>query len=215
MVIVLCIVSILFSYLMGSIPNSLIIGKLFYNKDVREYGSHNLGGTNTGRVLGKKAGIAVMILDQIKAVAAILLVYTLFRFTFPDAIKASIYLSMIGLVLGHCYPVFAGFKGGKAVAVTFGILFITNIWIYMITLAIYVILLKLTKYVSFGSIIVFFISGALCFIPFFQTAPLLFNLQFDFIYPILLLVIAVFIVIKHRANIDRLQKGTESKITWM
>ena len=112
------------------------------------------------------------------------------------------------------YPIFAKFKGGKAVACTFGILFITNIYVYLITLAIYAILLKITKYVSFGSITVFFISGCITFFEIFRTSPFL-QIKFDIFYPILILFLAVFIVIKHRSNITRLQKGTENKIKWM
>ena len=166
--ILLCL---LFSYLMGSIPFSLIIGKLFFKKDVREYGSKNLGGTNTGRVLGKAAGLAVMVLDQLKAVIAILLVTLYAKHFTPNLVNLTIYLSSIAIVLGHCYPIFAKFKGGKAVACTFGVLFITNIYIYLLTLAIYTAILKLTKYVSFSSITVFFISGLLTLIPFFKSSP--------------------------------------------
>ena len=143
------LLTIVFSYLMGSIPFSLIIGKIFFKKDVREYGSGNLGGTNTGRVLGKAAGFTVMVLDQLKAVITIVLVTYLFKNTNPELVNTAIYLSSLFIIIGHCYPIFAKFKGGKAVAATFGILFITNIYIYLITLLIYVVLLKLTKFVSF------------------------------------------------------------------
>lgn len=205
---------LLFSYLMGSIPFSLVIGKLFFKKDIRNYGSGNLGGTNTGRVLGKGAGLTVMILDQLKAVVAILVGVLIMKALEPSFINLTVYLSSICIVLGHCYPIFAKFKGGKAVACTFGILFITNIYVYLITLAIYALILKFTKYVSFGSIVVFFISGLLTFIEFFRYSPLL-QVEFNIFYPILILFIATFIVIKHRSNIARLQSGTENKIKWM
>lgn len=209
--ILLCL---LFSYLLGSIPSSLIIGKLFYKKDVREYGSKNLGGTNTGRVLGKIPGFIVMVLDQLKAVIAIALVTIYTNKFIPDYTLLTIYLSAIFIVIGHCYPIFAKFKGGKAVACTFGILFVTNIYIYLITLFIYAIVLKFTKYVSFASMIGFFISTALSFIPFFRHSPFL-NLEFDVFYSILIFALAIFVVIKHRSNIKRLQTGTENKIKWM
>ena len=209
--ILLCL---LFSYLLGSIPSSLIIGKLFYKKDVREYGSKNLGGTNTGRVLGKIPGFIVMVLDQLKAVIAIALVTIYTNKFIPEYTLLTIYLSAIFIVIGHCYPIFAKFKGGKAVACTFGILFVTNIYIYLITLFIYAIVLKFTKYVSFASMIGFFISTALSFIPFFRHSPFL-NLEFDVFYSILIFALAIFVVIKHRSNIKRLQTGTENKIKWM
>jgi len=204
-----------FSYLMGSIPFSLIIGKLFFKKDVREYGSKNLGGTNTGRVLGKPVGLLVMILDQVKAVLAILLVCLYAKQFTPNLVNLIIYLSAIFIVIGHCYPIFANFKGGKAVACTFGIIFITNIYIYLITLLVYAIILKLTKFVSFSSISIFFISGLLTLIPFFRTSPLLSEVTFRFGYTILIFSLALFVVYKHRSNIKRLQAGTESKIKWM
>lgn len=205
---------LLFCYLMGSIPFSLIIGKLFFKKDVREYGSKNLGGTNTGRVLGKPAGFAVMVLDQIKAALAILLVTIYMKHFDPSLVNLAIYLSAAFIVIGHCYPIFARFKGGKAVACTFGILFMTNIYIYLLTLLVYVVILKCCKYVSLSSIVVFFVSGALAFIPFFRSSPFLI-LEFDIFYPIVILLLATFVVIKHRANIKRLQTGNESKIKWM
>jgi glycerol-3-phosphate acyltransferase PlsY len=205
---------VLISYLLGSIPFSLIIGKLFYKTDVREYGSKNLGGTNTGRVLGKKAGFTVMVLDQLKAVIAISLVTVYMKHFQAELVNVAIYLSSIFIVIGHCYPIFAKFKGGKAVACTFGILFVTNIYVYLITLLIYVILLKCTKYVSFGSITVFFISALLTLIPFFRISPFL-NVTFDLYYTLLIFILAIFVVIKHRANIKRLQNKTENKIKWM
>ena len=205
---------LLLSYLMGSIPSSLIISKVFFKKDVREYGSKNLGGTNTGRVLGKGAGFTVMVLDQVKAVLALLLVTLYMKHTNNDLTLLTIYLSSIFVVIGHCYPIFARFKGGKAVACTFGILFITNIYIYLITLLIYGILLKLTKYVSFGSITVFFVSWLLSLLPIFKVSPFL-NVTFDIYYSILIFALAIFVVIKHRTNIKRLQQGNENKITWM
>ena len=205
---------LLLSYLMGSIPFSLIIGKLFFKKDVREYGSKNLGGTNTGRVLGKPAGLAVMVLDQVKAALAILFVTIYMKHFDSSLVNLTIYLSAAFVVIGHCYPIFARFKGGKAVACTFGILFVTNIYIYLLTLLAYVIILKSSKYVSLSSIVVFFISGILAFIPFFRNSPFL-NLEFDIFYPIVILLLATFVVVKHRANIKRLHAGNESKIKWM
>ena len=208
------IICLLFSYLMGSIPFSLIIGKLFFKKDVREYGSKNLGGTNTGRVLGKPAGLTVMILDQVKAVLSILLVTIYMKHFSVDYVTLAIYLSSLGVVLGHCYPIFARFKGGKAVACTFGILFITNIYVYLITLAIYVILLKCTKYVSFASITVFFISSLLTLIPIFKVSPFL-NITFNYWYTLTILFLAFYVLVKHKANITRLRNGNENKIKWM
>jgi len=118
--------TILMSYILGSIPTALIIGKVFFKKDIRQYGSGNLGGSNTGRVLGKKIGFLVMVLDILKAVIAIFLTKLIINHTNPDLLNLSIYLSSAFVLIGHCYTCFANFKGGKAVASSFGILFITR-----------------------------------------------------------------------------------------
>ena len=206
--------TILLSYILGSIPNALIIGKVFFHKDIRNYGSGNLGGSNTGRVLGKKIGLLVMVLDILKAIGAILLTKLIISNTNPSLVNFSIYLSSAFALIGHCYTCFAKFKGGKAVASTFGILFITNIYIFLICLAIYVILLKISKYVSLSSMIIFFVAALLSLIPAFKESPLL-KISFDMFYSLTLFLIACFVVYRHRTNIKRLKDGKESKITWM
>ena len=108
------ILLILLGYLYGSIPFALVIGKVFYNTDVRESGSGNLGGTNAGRVLGKKAGISVIVLDALKAVIIFYLSsYLSLKFNLNPDIK---YLAGLACIFGHCYPIFAEFRGGKAVS---------------------------------------------------------------------------------------------------
>lgn len=206
--------TVLLSYIIGSIPNALIIGKVFFKKDVRQYGSGNLGGSNTGRVLGKKIGFLVMVLDQIKSVLAIILTKVIIQNTNPELLNLSIYLSSAAVIIGHCFTCFAKFKGGKAVASTFGILFITNIYIYLICLALYGLMLKLCKLVSLSSIIIFFVAALLSLIPIFRESPLL-NITFDLYYSLSLFLFAIFVVYRHRSNIKRLQQGTENKITWM
>ena len=206
--------TILMSYILGSIPFALVIGKVFFKKDIRQYGSGNLGGSNTGRVLGKKIGLLVMILDLLKAVIAITLTKIIISQTNPNLVNLSIYLSSAFVLLGHCYTCFANFKGGKAVASTFGILLITNIYIFLICITLYVIFLKICKLVSLSSIIIFFIAAILTLIPFFRESPLL-NINFDLYYSLTLFLIACFVVYRHRSNITRLKAGTENKITWM
>lgn len=206
--------TILISYILGSIPNALIIGKVFFKKDIREYGSGNLGGSNTGRVLGKKVGFIVMVLDMLKSIIAILLTKTIISYTNPDLLNLSIYLSAFFTLIGHCYTCFAKFKGGKAVASTFGILFITNIYIFLICLALYGIILKICKMVSLDSIIIFFVATLLSFIPAFRHSPLL-NIDFNLYYCLFLFLCACFVVYRHRSNIVRIKNGNENKITWM
>lgn len=205
---------ILMSYVIGSIPNALIIGKVFFKKDIRQYGSGNLGGSNTGRVLGKKIGLLVIVLDILKAALAVFLSKTIITHTNPNLVNLSIYLSSCFALIGHCYTCFAKFKGGKAVAGTFGVLLITNIYVFLITVALYVIFLKICKLVSLSSIIIFFISTALTLIPVFRESPLL-NVKLDMFYCLTLFLISCFVVYRHRSNIKRLKEGTENKITWM
>lgn len=208
------LLTVVLSYIIGSIPPALIIGKLFFKKDVRDYGSGNLGGSNTGRVLGKPVGLLVMILDQLKAVAAILLTATIVKNTNPDLLNLSIYLSATSVLIGHCYTCFAKFKGGKAVACSFGIIFAANIYVYLICVATYVLLLKITKLVSLSSLIIFYIATLLLLIPCFQYSQII-NTNLKYYSAIAMFIYATFVVYRHRSNIERLKKGTESKIKWM
>ena len=102
--------SIAIGYLLGSIPFALVVGKVFYKKDIRNYGSGNLGGSNAGRVLGKKAGLSVMTLDILKVTLAI------FIASFFQNREVSMVVAGVAAAIGHCFPIFAKFKGGKAVA---------------------------------------------------------------------------------------------------
>ena len=137
MQIFIILIWIIIGYIIGSIPWGLIIGKVFYKKDIRQYGSGNLGGTNAGRVLGKKAGIAVIVLDALKA----LILMVIARFIYPEAIA----YTGAAVMVGHCFPLFANFKGGKGVACAFGyllalgILGVSDIWfcfVYFIVLSV-------------------------------------------------------------------------------
>ena len=139
---------IILAYLLGSIPSGLWIGKLFYGKDIRNYGSGNLGGTNTFRTLGVKAGFAVTIMDVLKGTAATLL---------PAALNATDefhpLLAGVIAVIGHMYPIFAGFKGGKAVATSGGILLGYAPLLFLALFFTFFIALYATKYVSLSSMI--------------------------------------------------------------
>ena len=120
--ILLTLLCMLLGYLLGSIPFALVIGKVFYKTDVRQHGSGNLGGTNTGRVLGAKAGLSVIVLDILKVVAAI------WAASYVSTTAAL--LTGLCCCIGHCYPVFAHFKGGKAVATMFGFLLGISIFVF-------------------------------------------------------------------------------------
>lgn len=204
MMTVLCII---LGYLLGSIPFALVIGKLFYKTDIRQYGSGNLGGTNAGRVLGKKAGISVIILDVLKVVLAAGLASLV---TEPAAIWTS-----LACCIGHCYPIFAHFKGGKAVTTMFGFLISTSIFIFqefsyfLVPLFMFLIILYLFKYVSLGSICASVCSSL------YITAQLL-SLDVNNLFIILASWLMTLLVIyRHSANIKRIQEGTENKVSWL
>lgn len=196
------LILMIFSYLYGSIPFALVVGKLFYGVDVRQYGSHNLGGTNTGRVLGKKAGLAVIILDIAKCFVCVSITKLVANYvTLSDY---AIYLVAISCVIGHCFPVFAHFKGGKAVSVMFGYALGIGFWVFAIVGIAFMLTLKITKYVSLSSIVGVIVLVLLS--PFFH---------FGIVGTCCNIFIAILVIYRHRANIVRLKNGTESKITWM
>lgn len=197
------IIIILCAYLLGSIPSALWIGMLFYKTDVREHGSGNLGATNTFRVLGKTAGLVVTILDILKGTAAVLLPLI------PALSNTGIHPLFIGFcaVIGHIFPVFAKFKGGKAVATSGGVLLGYNWPIFIIVLLTFLIALKLTKMVSLSSMIVA-VVGFLYSIAYYIWTG-------DFYLMIIVGLMGVFIFYRHRANISRIKAGTEPKVKWL
>lgn len=194
-------IACLIGYLLGSIPFALVIGKLFYHTDIRNSGSGNLGGSNAGRVLGKKAGVSVTVLDAIKCCIAMALMY----FINPE------YMMFAGFscAVGHCYPLFAKFKGGKAVATIMGYLLglaifqILPWYCFIAPVASFFIILKLTKYVSLSSICAEFIAVILS----------LFTANITITSSILLLFL--FSTYRHKSNIQRLIAKTETKVTWI
>jgi acyl phosphate:glycerol-3-phosphate acyltransferase len=184
------------AYLLGSIPSGLLIGKTFYGKDIREHGSGNLGGTNTFRTLGVKAGMIVTIMDILKGTVATLL---------PLLFESDIHMLLAGVfaVIGHMYPVFANFRGGKAVATSAGVLLGYNYILFLILLAVFFICLYATKYVSLSSMI----AAVLAFTYSIFTGDI----------PLIIVVgiLTIFVVYRHRANIVRIKNKTEPKIKWL
>ncbi|WRP04672.1 glycerol-3-phosphate 1-O-acyltransferase PlsY [Rossellomorea aquimaris] len=184
------------AYLLGSIPSGLLIGKTFYGKDIREHGSGNLGGTNTFRTLGVKAGMIVTIMDILKGTVATLL---------PLLFESDVHMLLAGVfaVIGHMYPVFANFRGGKAVATSAGVLLGYNYILFLILLAVFFICLYATKYVSLSSMI----AAVLAFTYSIFTGDI----------PLIIVVgiLTIFVVYRHRANIVRIKDKTEPKIKWL
>ncbi len=193
---------LILSYLYGSIPFALVVGKVFYKTDVRKHGSGNLGGTNTGRVLGKGAGVAVIILDACKATVVMLVSHLILLGTGNNVDMQ--YFCALACVIGHCYPIFAGFKGGKAVSTAIGYFFCVSVLGSVLALCVFFIILKLTKYVSLASVLSS--SSVLLFLPVFNL-PLFGNIATA--------AIILLMVYRHRENLKRVKNKTESKISWM
>jgi len=201
---------LLAAYLLGSISNSLWIGKKFYKIDIREYGSKNAGTTNMLRVLGWKASLPVFALDILKGVLAVLLIrFTGLQHETESYVSVQIIFGMTA-VLGHILPVFAGFKGGKGVATMAGVILAIHPNAFLIALLIFAVCLLITHYVSFSSIIT-----ALCY-------PIIIivlfgkwlNTQETITLKIFSVVAMSIILFTHRKNVGRLRKGEESKIVF-
>ena len=197
------LIIVLIAYLLGSIPSSVWIGKIFYGIDVREHGSGNAGTTNTIRILGYKAGIPVFIIDALKGWLAVFLTKIIFGY-FPS-IEMPEYMpivSAVAVVLGHIFPVFAGFRGGKGVATLLGVGFGLIPIPALIALGIFIAVLLCFGYVSLASITA---AVTLPVVTYFFVMP-------DNIFLLLLTIaVAVFVPITHRQNIKRLMNGTENK----
>ncbi|WP_416825865.1 glycerol-3-phosphate 1-O-acyltransferase PlsY [Ectobacillus polymachus] len=183
----------LVAYLLGSIPFALIVGKVGYGVDIRQHGSGNLGATNTFRTLGKKAGFTVTAADILKGTLAASL---------PVLFGLSINPLWFGIVavIGHMYPIFANFRGGKAVATSAGVLLYCQPIVFLILVTVFLILLFTTKYVSLSSMIaaiVGVISGIII-----NDKPFLLTIS----------VLAIFVIYRHRANISRILNKTEPKV---
>lgn len=196
---------LIISYLLGSIPNALIISKLFKGIDIREYGSKNMGATNVLRVLGIKYGLLVFLLDALKA-SIIIMLFKVGIFSVDKYNHLPILSYGFMSVIGHLFPIFARFKGGKGVACSAGIICSYAPIIAIPTLLVFLIVALTTKYVSLGSILAVITAFIGTFI-----VPILMNESFDWILIITVFAIMIIFLISHRANIKRLLKGEENK----
>jgi acyl phosphate:glycerol-3-phosphate acyltransferase len=195
------ILVLVLAYLLGSIPSGLIIGKVFYKTDIRQHGSGNLGGTNTFRTLGVKAGLIVTTADILKGTLASAL---------PLLLNVDIHPLLPGVlaVLGHTYPIFAGFRGGKAVATSGGVLLFYAPLLFVTLLVAFFISLSLTKYVSLSSMIAGIVA-----VLYVLTTGMIQSMDIPLLIAIILL--ASFVIYRHRANIKRIKNKTEPKISWL
>ena len=189
------IISALVAYLLGSIPSGLWIGQYFFQKDIRQFGSGNLGSTNAFRVLGKKAGSVVLFCDVFKGFLAMVLAMTVFK---QDSLSPLWIASFA--VIGHTFPLFASFKGGKAVATFAGMILAYQPLLLLYGLIIFLALLAITRMVSLTAMVT--ISAGVLL-------SLLFN---DWTLTAFALAIDIFIIYRHRSNIQRILNGTENKV---
>ena len=194
---------ILIAYLLGSFPSAILIGKIFYKIDVREFGSGNAGATNTFRVLGKKAGLPVLFLDVLKGFLSVNLIA--FLDLIPFSIDGIFELQLtfgIAAVIGHLFPVFTGFRGGKGIATLLGILIGIHSTAAICSSLVFIIIFLIFKFVSLASII-----ASLSF-------PILIYLLSDST-PNSLIIFSIFVpilsLITHQKNIERLVRGEETK----
>ena len=196
--------SIAIGYLLGSIPFALVVGKVFYKKDIRNYGSGNLGGSNAGRVLGKKAGLSVMTLDILKVTLAI------FIASFFQNSEVSMVVAGVAAAIGHCFPIFAKFKGGKAVATMYGFLFGMaliggySFWIFFVPLFTFLAVLYLTKIVALSSVLSAVVNTLYIYFVLGSKELFLGSLIFTIV-----------MMVRHRANFERMLRHEENKIKWM
>ena len=198
---------VLTSYLLGSFPTAVLVGKISHGIDIREHGSNNAGATNTFRVLGNSWGWIVLIIDISKGyvAATIPLFLTNFYLGFKDEVLIYQLIASFCVIVGHVFPVFANFRGGKGVATTLGIILAINLDTALISLAIFLIVFMLTSYVSLGAIIA---SVVFPFISFFAMKE---DARIMIIFSIL---VALIVLFSHRKNINRLMRGEENKMNF-
>lgn len=182
------------AYLLGSIPSGLWIGRKFFQIDIRQHGSGNLGATNSFRILGKKAGTIVLLMDLLKGSISVLLLKQM------DLHGVSPLIIALFAVVGHTYPLFANFKGGKAVATFAGVILAYQPVLFLIGLGIFILTLAISKMVSFTSMLTISIGVLLSL--YFQ----------DIVLTIIALLADIFIIYRHRTNVQRILNGTEPKV---
>lgn len=199
------VVMLILSYLIGAFPSGLVIGKLFFKKDIRQFGSGNTGATNSFRVLGRPAGFVVIFLDIFKGFITVF--FPIWLPVHADGPISTFFTHglIVGLfaIVGHVYPIYLGFKGGKAVATSAGVVLGVNPILLLILAVIFFAVLKLFKYVSLSSII-----AAICCV----IGSLIIQ---DYILLAVGAIVAIILIIRHKTNIVRIFKGEEPKITWM
>lgn len=195
---------IILAYCIGSIPTAVWVSKYYFGIDIREYGSGNAGATNTFRVLGSKWGTLVMVIDVLKGLAAVKLALLLPYYIENDLALTNFQIGLgMAAVLGHIFPIWAQFKGGKGVATLFGLVIGISPWTALCCSGIFLLVLYLTRFVSLSSIL-----ASIAF-PIFILV--IFNVD-NHAYRVFAIVVALLVILTHQKNISRLLKGSESKV---
>ncbi len=198
------LILIIIAYLLGSIPTALIISKKFFGIDIRDYGSGNMGATNTFRVLGSKYGTIVMVCDILKGMAAVGLFYFLPYYLHNEVDRTNFMIGLgLAAVLGHVFPIFANFKGGKGVATLFGMILAVQPVVAISCVGVFILVLYLTRYVSLSSIL-----GAIML----PVSVLWIWNEHEIMYRVFALLVAGMVVLTHQKNIGRILRGVESRI---
>jgi glycerol-3-phosphate acyltransferase PlsY len=198
------IVLILLAYLIGSIPTAVWVSKSIFGIDIRDYGSGNAGATNTFRILGSKWGSLVMLVDVTKGIISTSL-YILIPFYLTNELARTNFMILLGLaaVLGHIFPIWANFRGGKGVATLLGMTLAIQPVVALICLVVFLISLISTRFVSLSSI--------LAAVTFMVLILYVFN-ERETLYRYFAMIVAIMVVVTHHKNISRLYKGTETKL---
>jgi len=204
------ILFLILAYLTGSFPSAVWLGKTFYNKDVREYGSGNAGATNTFRVLGRKAGVPVLLMDIFKGWLSVNFIFFISDGCnpFTETVTSSqfeIQLAFgIAAVIGHLFPVYTGFRGGKGIATLLGLLVGLNPMAALVSMLVFVVVFFVSKYVSLGSILA---SIAFPVVVFFILNDKDVNSSLE----VFSVFVPILTLITHQKNIERLVRGEENK----
>lgn len=195
---------IILAYLIGSIPTSLIVSRSQFNIDIRDYGSGNAGATNTFRVLGSRWGTFVMVMDMLKGLIAVKLALLLPYYIENEFERTNFQIGLgLAAVLGHIFPIWAEFRGGKGVATLFGLIIAISPWTALSCIGVFLLVLYLTRFVSLSSIL-----ASLAFPVFIL---IVFNVD-NIAYRIFAIAVALLVILTHQKNIGRLLSGSESKV---
>lgn len=195
---------IVIAYLIGSVPTAVWVSKAFFGIDIRDYGSGNAGATNTFRVLGSRWGTFVMIIDVLKGVAATSLYLLLPYYLTSEWDRTNLMVGLgLAAVLGHIFPIWADFRGGKGVATLFGMILAIQPVVAACCVGVFLLVLYLTRFVSLSSILASVAFAVLILFVFQEREPL---------YRAFAIAVALLVVLTHQKNISRLLRGSESKV---